>query len=552
MSKVVDRKSKDTDSDIDSAPWLDILQKTEMRALASVSSEITSLIGNANTSASGLAEIILKDAALTSQVLKIANSVEYKPGSAMRLPLKASDQDSALRQAIVRIGFNGIRCICISIALIDSIIKKPNKQKRLLLCLAQSFHTAVHARNIAQQMKNCRSEDVFIAGLLQNLGELVFWASPIAESLEYKKLLQKNHGSASVAAQQLTGMSFIDMSKALADSWSLSETLSDSFNPAKHSPEVKAINLGNMMSSGIEAGWDSKLLTSALNKITKDFSLDISSGMDLLRKGADEAMAMAKEYGPSIGSDLMPAQHAVDIEAMEPVDDIEATEKTLRDIESLLLRSNNHVDNAAQAGIATTAQPGVTQKTTAKNKLQEQALEQKQALRPANAVRQMELIEELWAAAEGQKPVASVCKIIADGIYDAIGLERVAVFIKVNKKEEIKLAYLAGSHIEHWTQDLELSISESQDSIFRYCSRSPGPVWVSPDKTTGLDKLLSKPVKALIAEQKRFVMAPIKSGLRVVALVYADMAGEELELTEQHFADFSRVIKQAGRALSAQ
>ncbi|MCR8922621.1 HDOD domain-containing protein [Dasania sp. GY-MA-18] len=554
MSKVVDQKTTDTGSQIDRAPWLDILQKTEMRALASVGSEISQLIGDANTNAGGLAEIILKDAALTSQVLKIANSVEFKPGSARaeRQALKAAEQESALRQAIVRIGFNGIRCICISIALIDSIIKKPNKQKRLLLCLAQSFHTAVHARNIAQQMKNCRSEDVFIAGLLQNLGELVFWASPIAESLDYKKLIKTNNGSAAVAAQQLTGMSFTDMSKELADSWSLSETLSDSFNPAKNTPEVKAINLGNMMSSGIESGWDSKQLTAAINKIAADFSLNINSCMDLLRRGADEAMAMAKEYGPGIDAVLLPREPGLAaVENIEPVDDIVATEKALSDIESLLVRSSG------DAGKADPAQSGQDEpsQSVAKNNLQQQAIAQtleQAALRPANSARQVELIDELWDAAEGQNPITSVCKLLANGIYEAIGLERVAVFIKLNKKEEIKLAYLAGQNTEHWAQDLVLSISETNDSIFRYCTRSSGPVWVSPGKTTGLDKLLSKPVKALIGEQKRFMMAPVKSGLRVVALVYTDMAGEDLELSEQHFADFSRLIKQASRALSSQ
>jgi len=543
MRKVAGAKKSTKENKIDTAKWLEILQKTEMRALASVSRDISELIGDSNASAAVLAELILRDAALTSQVLKVASSVVYKPGANSKDKLTAgnSSNESALRQSIIRIGFNGIRCICISIALIDSIVKNPLEQQRLFKCLAHSFHTAVHARNIAQQMKRCRSEDVFIAGLLQNLGEIVFWTSPIAKSGKFKVLLKESENNPSEAAAKLTGMNFTDMSKELANGWSLSETLMDSFNPAKHGPEMRAVNLGVMMSNGVEGGWESKPLKSALNKITKDFSLDIGKGMDLLHKGADEAIAIANSYGEGVGDSLLPSKQeslpAVD--EMHPIDSVEPAQQ-LREIDESLGK------NKANSNKAERVKP--------KNKLQVE--ENSKGVighgpRLPDGNRQMALIDELWDSAEGPKPVGAVCKLMADGVFEVIGFERVAVFIKVNKKEEIKLAYLAGAKTEHWTKDLVLPINEANDSIFRYCSRLKNPVWVSPEQTTGLNKLITKPVKALIGKQQHFVMSPIKSGSRVVALVYADMAGEDFTISEQNFAAFSRFVKQASRALSS-
>jgi len=543
MRKVASAKKAPKESKVDTAKWLDILQKTEIRALASVSRDISKLIGDTNTSAAALAELILRDAALTSQVLKIANSVVFKPGASNSDKLAASNSsnESALRQSIIRIGFNGIRCICISIALIDSIVKNPLEQQRLFKCLAHSFHTAVHARNVAQKMKGCRSEDVFIAGLLQNLGEIVFWTSPIAKSSKFKALLKESDNNPSDAAVKLTGMSFTDMSKELANAWSLSETLVDSFNPAKHGAEMRAVNLGVMMSNGVEGGWESKPLKRALNKITKDFSLDIAKGMALLHKGADEAVAMANSYGEGVGDSLLPSkqENLPAVDDMDPIDSVDPAQQ-LREIDKSAKQNKADVKK--------------TEATKPKNKLQVEDRKKKvvnKTPRMPDGNRQMALIEALWDSAEGSKRVGAVCKLMADGIFEAIGFERVAVFIKVNKKEEIKLAYLAGAETAHWTKDLVLPINERNDSIFRYCSRLKNPVWVSPEQTTGLDKLITKPVKALIGKQQRFVLAPIKSGVRVVALVYADMAGEELTISEQHFTAFSRFIKQASRALSS-
>ena len=566
MSKVASKTDKNAapkpkKETVQSVDWLEILQKTEMRALASISNEITQLISNTNTSANALATMILKDAALTSQVLKIANSVSYNTEGKK----SKSDPDSELKRAIIRIGFNGIRCICISIALIDSIIKNPDKQQRLYQCLAQSFHTAVHARNVAQQM-GCRSEDVFIAGLLQNLGELVFWTSPISDMSSFKALLEQVDGNEPEAAKLLTGMDFSEMSKGLAESWALSETLSNSFNPADFSRETKAINLGNMMSAGVEAGWESKPLKVALNKITKDFNFDLGKGMALLKKGADEAVAMANEYSPGIGDKLLGIEEEVlpCVESIEPVSDIINSDKDVRVIEGKNQGKSSEIK--VDGGGKTTAPAGTESQELAgtikpKNKIQEQLAKEQEAKAAQNQAmpqarcpdpqKQMELLDELWDVAEGARPVTKTCNLLSSGIFDAIGLERVAIFAKVPKKEEIKLTAWAGANTEHLDKDLVLPINDVNDSIFRYASRSNGPIWVAPGQTEGLDKLMTKPVRAIIGKQDSFFIAPIKSGLRVVAIVYADMAGEDIALNEAHFKAFSRLLKQASRALSS-
>ena len=56
---------------------------------------------------------------------------------------------------------------------VELIARAPREQ--LLELLARSFHAAVQARNISGYVLSRHEEEVFIAALLYNVGELAFW-----------------------------------------------------------------------------------------------------------------------------------------------------------------------------------------------------------------------------------------------------------------------------------------------------------------------------------------------------------------------------------------
>src|SRR3546814_1539898 len=71
------------------------------------------------------------------------------------------------------IGFENGRLISLSVTLIDSLLARAPREQ-LLALLARSFHAAVQARNIAGYVLSRHEEEVFIAALLFDLGELAF------------------------------------------------------------------------------------------------------------------------------------------------------------------------------------------------------------------------------------------------------------------------------------------------------------------------------------------------------------------------------------------
>jgi len=120
--------------------WVEKLAKQDLPVLANVLKELNQLTAGDDTSANQLADAIMKDAALTSQVLRIANSVHYNPVS--------DSQFNTISRAVVQVGFKGIRAICISVMVIDSLLgKDPNPE--VMLGMARSFHAGVQARRMA-------------------------------------------------------------------------------------------------------------------------------------------------------------------------------------------------------------------------------------------------------------------------------------------------------------------------------------------------------------------------------------------------------------------
>ena len=61
--------------------WLVRLENEGVVVLSGLIAELNKLTSSEDTSANQLAEVILKDASLTTQVLRVANTVHFNPSS---------------------------------------------------------------------------------------------------------------------------------------------------------------------------------------------------------------------------------------------------------------------------------------------------------------------------------------------------------------------------------------------------------------------------------------------------------------------------------------
>lgn len=173
-------------------------------------SEVTSLAAATDSSATDLAGAIGHDAGLTAKVLKLANS-----------PLFCQQGRTArtIGSAVVLLGFDAVRDLAITLSIVNQA-ERVSSQAPLINALLQAFHCAGQARAIALRNAPDTPEEVFLAGLLATLGELVFWASGTNDAAELAQHWQGQAPAESVQREVL-GFTLRELTAQLAQQWQL-------------------------------------------------------------------------------------------------------------------------------------------------------------------------------------------------------------------------------------------------------------------------------------------------------------------------------------------
>lgn len=132
----------------------------DLPPLPHVAAQALVLIEDPDTTAGKLTELLGGDTALAARVLKIANSAMF---SRMR-------EITTINQAIMTIGFKTLKGIIVA-ATLRQLNRKFGQFEKLIW--ENSACTAIACRYIATKLKRPYAEEVFLLGLLHDLGKLV-------------------------------------------------------------------------------------------------------------------------------------------------------------------------------------------------------------------------------------------------------------------------------------------------------------------------------------------------------------------------------------------
>ncbi|MBU2278425.1 MAG: HDOD domain-containing protein, partial [Gammaproteobacteria bacterium] len=268
--------------------WMKLLLNQKLPSINSVVMEVCLLNDSSESSADDLAQIILRDANLTSKVLRVANTVHYN---------RSSKPVQTVSRAIVQIGFIEVKNITLASALIDSFLS--GKPKAMLLQrLARSFHAAVQARAMVPKLDSDRREQVFIAALLRQVADLALLASQesTAEQFIIERDLYPEDEHA--IAMKYLGVGIDTLNKELIKEWKLGDLLLDAVSPVQKSGALaEIINLADQISKHIEQGLTSPKMTDHCQQLAKICQLSIEESQQQILLMADEAAAIASSYG---------------------------------------------------------------------------------------------------------------------------------------------------------------------------------------------------------------------------------------------------------------
>ena len=206
-------------------------------ALPSIAMEVVEMVDNPKTSASQLGKIISTDQALTAKVLKIANSPFYG------FPKKISTIDFA----IIVLGFDALKEIVISISLVSSLQKKSDNYFDSKAFWDHSIATGVIARKLARDLGYRVSGEVFVGGLLHDMGISVMHRYFNNEFKRIVDISRESDLTFMEAEESVLGVTHADIGSWLAERWNLPDHLVEGVllhatpGKAKKNPELVAI-----------------------------------------------------------------------------------------------------------------------------------------------------------------------------------------------------------------------------------------------------------------------------------------------------------------------
>ncbi len=208
--------------------------------LPTVVAKMIELIDNPQSSALSLSRIIKTDQVLTVRILRMANSAYY----GFPNPI------SSINLAIVVLGFDTIRNLGLSVAVISRLARAANDEELLdyTRFWEHSAAVAVASRMLARMhgFRGMESE-AFVAGLIHDIGKLILSQHQTANYSKCLNLVSERNISLAAAEELVFGVTHAEVGSWLASRWNLPDPLTEAIRlhhiplAAKVNPELTAI-----------------------------------------------------------------------------------------------------------------------------------------------------------------------------------------------------------------------------------------------------------------------------------------------------------------------
>ena len=174
--------------------------------------QITGLVNDPKSSAKDLARVITDDQVLTVRLLKLVNSSFY--GFPQRI--------STVTGAIVLLGFDAIRNLLLTTSVFDLFANRNRQKKRdQERFWDHSLGCAVGAKVIGNYLRHDKIEELFVSGLLHDIGKIVEMMFLPDEFSKIVAAVNRDNILMTTAENNVLGYNHAEVGKLLAEKWNL-------------------------------------------------------------------------------------------------------------------------------------------------------------------------------------------------------------------------------------------------------------------------------------------------------------------------------------------
>ena len=241
-----------------------VTRNVRLVSLPEVCIQVQALADSAMTTAEDIGEVVGKDTALTTRLLKLVNSAYFNLG----VPV------DNVRQAVHLMGMKPVHDLVLATALTSTFSQTDNKVLDMRAFWVESVRCAVYARLVAGCCNVTDRERLFVAGLLSHIGHQVMYLRLSGQTREAsRKALATGVALADVESEML-GFSYADVGGELMRTWdlpdSLTEAVRDHVEPdssARFAMDTAIVHIADALSRMHEQEVDCNLLLSDIASV---------------------------------------------------------------------------------------------------------------------------------------------------------------------------------------------------------------------------------------------------------------------------------------------
>ncbi len=181
--------------------------------------KVNTMIQDPNVSTEKLGQVISKDQVLSARVLKMINSSFYGfPG-----------RISSVSHALVLLGFNVIKGMLISTSVFDMM------HRSMVGMWEHSLGTATLSGMMGRKLKEPESEEIFIAGLLHDIGKVIIKVTAPEEFEAIMNIAQEEGIYVWEAEKKILGVDHTQVADWVSKKWNLPGNIAEPMT-CHHSP----------------------------------------------------------------------------------------------------------------------------------------------------------------------------------------------------------------------------------------------------------------------------------------------------------------------------
>jgi HD-like signal output (HDOD) protein len=450
-------------------------------------------------SASELSNIILKDYAFATKLLKLVNSAYY---SVFRGKI------TTITRAVVLLGFEKVSMAAAGLLLFEHL-KSKSSVPELKEGAIMAFWSGLMAMDMAKIMGLEEGEEAFICAMLYNLGKQIGLFYLPKEYADITKLVLKNNTSEAAASKSVLGISFEELGIAVAEKWNFPDKIVSSMKRlsgkelqgrnGKNNNTLQGLsNFSNELCHIINDTEENKREAS-LSALLKNYKKHISLSEKQLSGVIDASMEKVKKHADVLSINIESSRFLSRLPVngqKEQFDQQRQNQGGDLDLDTKKALSQS-LTNPEASDMGLSGAKGTDQ---------------------FDAV--ISGIQDMSAAMVGKYDINDIALIALESMYRGFGFNRVVFFLMNENKKKLEARSGYGRNIEHIAKGFSFEIAGTQ-SIFNIALAKQKDIIIPDTREGHIHQLIPQWFRHRF-NTPSFVFLPITYEKTCIGAFYAD------------------------------